>query len=348
MWEFSDPVRAVLTDPRLAEATVTPGALDPWIDVTVLRLIVVPLLALAPGYALVAAIWPAEQDATDRGIGRAERLGLSAVASAVLLTLTGMALNAAAIPLTPAPFLVVLGGATLVGIAVGAWRRRGLSLADRPAPSTAWRPTVLGFSRPETPKDWIRLVTGWRPDIPGLSRPETRNDWVLFVFLVAVLVVAVSSVGVAMTHSATDDTYSEFYLLTPNGSDSAVMADYPTGPATDTASVLVGVENHEGHTVSYTVVVERHGYAQRDGSLEIDDERELRRFRATVDDGQTWETEHELPTGLTDQPVQISYLLYRGEPPSDPSPETAYRQVSLWIGDESADETAIADASTSE
>jgi uncharacterized membrane protein len=77
-----------------------------------------PFVLVAPGYALTAALVATPLPAAERV---AYSLGLSLAVAA----LGGLALHLLGVGLHPATWGALLGGLTLVGCAVGFWRRRG-------------------------------------------------------------------------------------------------------------------------------------------------------------------------------------------------------------------------------
>ena len=48
-----------------------------------------------------------------------------------------------------------------------------------------------------------------------------------------------------------------------------------------------------------------------------------------VDSGETWQTEHDLVSTMTGQELRVSYLLYVGEPPAEPTTENADQSLQL-------------------
>jgi hypothetical protein len=60
-------------------------------------------------------------------------------------------------------------------------------------------------------------------------------------------------------------------------------------------------------------------------------EEELTRLSPTVEAGETKRVRHELRPTFGGGRLRVQYLLYRGDAPSDPSSETAYRSAHIWI-----------------
>jgi uncharacterized membrane protein len=91
--------------------------------------------------------------------------------------------------------------------------------------------------------------------------------------------------------------------------------------------------------VEYTVVVELQRVTivnETDSTtnattVRVLDERELRRFEVSLAHNETWHNQHTVTPTMTGDRLRLQYLLYRGEPPADPSGETAYRELHLWV-----------------
>jgi uncharacterized membrane protein len=139
---------------------------------------------------------------------------------------------------------------------------------------------------------------------------------------------AVAAFGVATTAPMDGSQSSELALLTETKDGDYVSADYPTQPQIgQSEQLVVSVENHESEWTAYSVVLVQR--MVKDGDT-IEAER-LATHRETVDPGETWYQPHEIEPadGLVDSNQRLTYLLYRGEPPADPTVENAYRTV--WI-----------------
>src|SRR5699024_11169101 len=93
-------------------------------------LVALPLVLFAPGYAIVAAAFPASR------LGTAERLLFSLGASLAVVALAGLLLHWAALGLRPAAWALVLGNLTLVSSLIALLRRRSqpasLDVRSRP------------------------------------------------------------------------------------------------------------------------------------------------------------------------------------------------------------------------
>ncbi|MFB6142866.1 MAG: DUF1616 domain-containing protein [Halorientalis sp.] len=277
-----------------------------------------PLLFFLPGYALVAALFPARAigDADGagpdagwvpvRGVDGVERIVLSVGLSAVVLPVLGLALSLTPDGLSPPTVVTTITGFVVVA-AVVASVRRALVPADE---------------RFEVPvrRGCATVLDG----LVGVTRRETAVNVALAVSVT--LTVVALGFAVAAPQSATH--YTDLHLLTESSDGSLVAADYPTRLGGDAGPLIVGVENHEGTTRTYTVVVQLQRVAD-DGR--VVERRELTRFRPTVAPGETWRTRYRPPPAMSGRHLRLAYLLYRGDPPATPTVDDAYREVHLWV-----------------
>jgi len=338
----------------------------PWVNETPLRIVLgLPFVLFLPGYAFIAALFPeagesptdetaadeTDQTAdgsnneersiidsetgnneqitpseTDRsGIDGIERVALSFGLSIAIVPLLGLILNFTPWGIRLVPIVITVAGFTLISTAVAARRRWALPAADR-------------FSVPY--QTWI---TAGRSE---LFEPETRVDGALNVLLVLSIVLAIGSVGYAVAVPPEGEQFTEFYLLTETDDGEFVADEYPTTFVRgDTASVIVGIGNQEQAVVNYSVIVELQEVQPVDGGsvnvtnetanasteLEVVNRQQLDQFAATVEHNETWQESRELRPMLTGENLRVQYLLYRGEPPAEPTTENAYRSLHLWV-----------------
>ena len=141
---------------------------------------------------------------------------------------------------------------------------------------------------------------------------QTANrvlTWVLFIALVLALV----GVGyVAMSPSAQEDPFTEFYILGPEGE----AADYPTNLTVgEEGELIVGITNNEHRDMTYTVVLATGGDVLEERTVD-------------VPDGATWEDD---VTFVLDDSGEhrVEILLFVGEAPD--SLEDPYRELRLVV-----------------
>ena len=155
--------------------------------------------------------------------------------------------------------------------------------------------------------------------------------------LVAGLVVGMGSVLVAVASPPAANGFSDFFVTTENEAGELVASDYPSSMVEgESASLVVGVENHERRAQEYTVVVQLH----RVEGEEVTERAELDRFSDTVPPGETWQVDHEATPTLVGEDLRLTYLLYRGEPPETPTRENAYHDLYVWMDVEASEEAS--------
>jgi uncharacterized membrane protein len=102
---------------------------------------------------------------------------------------------------------------------------------------------------------------------------------------------------------------------------------------------VVGIGNQEHEQVEYTVVVQlqrveivnESGATTNGTTVRVLEERGLQRFQAELAHNETWHNQHTVTPTMTGEGLRLQYLLYRGDPPAEPSAETAYRELHLWV-----------------
>ena len=329
------PIRQLPTDLAILIALdILTGvaALTPVIKETPLRIVLgLPFVLFLPGYAFVAALFPeqgtTETEATvetdseetptrterirDRGIDGIERVALSFGLSIAISPLIGLGLNFTPFGIRLVPIVVAIGGFTLIATAVATARRQALPSEDR-------------FQVPF--KQWYAAI------YTELFNPETRADQLLNVVLVVSLLLAVSSVGYAVLVPKSGESFSEFYLLTENESGALVADDYPQNfTVGQSKPVVVGIGNHEHEQVDYSVVAELQRVSIQNNSTTVRESRTLNRFSRTIPANGSANWTHDVTPTMTGERLRLTYLLYRGSPPGNPTVENAYRETHLWV-----------------
>ena len=315
----------------------------PVVNETPLRVVFgLPFVLFVPGYAFIAALFPEAgegpgdgkeneggdeeiDEPTDRsGIDGIERIALSFGLSIAIVPLIGLVLNFTPWGIRLVPIMVSVSGFTLLSTAIAARRRWALDEAERFV--VPWR-------------DW--LASGQAE----LFEPETRTDAVLNVLLALSVMLAVSSVAYAVAVPQPGEAFTEFYLLTENEDGELVADDYPTEFVEgEGQSLVVGIGNHEHRPVNYSVVVELqevrienssanvvNGTETGNLSVTVEQEEELRRFQTQVAHNETWHLQHNVTPTMTGERLRLTYLLYEGQPPADPTVDNAYRELHLWV-----------------
>ncbi len=323
----------------VATATVV-GAVT--IPATVRVVLGVFLVLLAPGYAFVSLLLPrrtirsrvhdptgaaersgiaertddalaatdALADTGDHEVTWGGRLLLSVGLSVVVVPLVALSLEFAGWPLNPWNTATAVGVVTVLLVVVALGRRLRVE-ADRRV--------TIGLGRTVTRARGLRTDGGVRT--PALT-----------VVLVAGLVLAAATVGVALATTENGERYTEFYLLTESEPGALVADGYPSQlTAGEPTGLHVGISNEEGETVGYTVVVQLQRVDRRGGSPQVTERFGLDSFGVELREGRTIERRHAVEPTVTGEDFRLAYLLYRGEPPETPSMANAYRSVHLWV-----------------
>ena len=205
----------------------------PVVNQTPLRVVFgLPLVLFVPGYVLIAALFPRDDD-----LDWLERAALSFGLSIAVVPLIGLFLNYTPWGIRLDPVLVSLSLFVIAMAVAAAARRVALPAEER-------------LTVPVGP-----FVSSVRAELfaPGQSR---LDRWLSVILLVSI-VAAVGTTAFVIFVPKEGEHFSAFYILGANGK----AADYPTVFDANTSQwVTVGVSNHEYRNVSYTV--ETHAFNQ--------------------------------------------------------------------------------------
>lgn len=292
---------------------------------TPLRVLIgLAFVLFVPGYALVAALFPASRrsrderdDSEGRGLTWFERLSLSVGSSVAMLPFVGIALDRTPYGIDLTPVVVSVSVLTIVVTVVAAWRRRNVPPEDR------------------LRVPYERSISRGRA---GLLQPDSRLDVGLNALLVISLLLVTVTAGYALATPTTDAPFTEFYLLTENEDGDLVAGDYPQQlTAGENSRLAVGIENHEQETVSYTVVVRLQKFDVSDGTREITEQEAVETFQGTLAHNESRLWSHQVTPTVTGERVRLTYLLFQDSVPAEPSVENAYRETHLWVNVSSAE-----------
>ena len=264
----------------------------------------IPVLLFAPGYAVVAALFPDDDGHTDgrRRLGLLGRLVLAVGASVGVVVTVGVALEFTVFGFRAVPVLVGINAATLLALAA-AWRRRRTTDGQRFGISVS---TALA-----------RVRSG----VVGGGRVDTALSVVVVLCLLAAVGAVYASPG-----SVHDE--SEAYLLTEANGD-LVAENYPRELTVDEPTTLHLAVSGPESTSKATVVVALHDINTAGDGVTVESSTELDRFSVSLDDGATV-TEHEVVPTVPGE-LRLTYLVYFGAAPDSPRPANADRQVHLQV-----------------
>ena len=272
-------------------------------------LVFLPMLLLVPGYAVIAALFPASKGGkratADGGVDTFERLVLGAVLSVGIAVVSGVVLDFLHWRIDLRSVVMALLVPTVVGVVVAAVRRRALLARER-----------FDYGLGERVRFWRSA---------GASRSALLANGLVAV---AILVVAASVVHVAAVPPK-GETPTEFYEVPANGSGDPVAADYPTEFVEGRPTTLhLRVVNHEGESTRFAgvVVLQQVG---PDGT--VTRAATLARFGREVPADAKLVVSPTVTPPFSGERLRLTMLLYRGEVPADPTMDDAYREVHRWV-----------------
>jgi uncharacterized membrane protein len=181
-------------------------------------------MVLFPGYSLIATLFP-----ETKSIDTIERLALSLGLSIAVVALIGFGLNYTPFGIRLDPILWSLIVFNSVLCVVGISRRNA-------------------STEPFLPFSPGKVLVWSKGGLQGRGRSEK--------VIAAIVAIAVLSSVLALAYAVAvprqAEPFTDFYVLGAGGS----AADYPHNiTVNESASVLVGIANHEHHTVNYTLEV---------------------------------------------------------------------------------------------
>ena len=278
----------------------------------------------APGYAAVAALFPAKRSRTAAAadghgtdtpfatVGHltvVERLVISVGLSVCLVPLVGIGLEYAPVSIDASTLLGVLGATTMILTVIAVVQRARTPADER------FDPDVL---------------RGIRRATDSLDSSSTTSK--LTILLLIGFVVAGSGLSLALLQIDRGEQFTEFYLTTEDpdtGTD--VAGGFPEViEQGDTEEIHVGITNNEGETTNYTVIVLLQSL---DAGGNVQTEQQLDELTVTLEYGETWHEPHTIRPDLTGEDLRVTYLLYLDDQPERETsePETAYRHVHFWV-----------------
>lgn len=273
------------------------------------------LLGFAPGYGVVAALFPThtaidDRESTSRLTGGptwVARLSLAVATSMIVLVLASVALSLVGAPFDAFWFSSVAVAVALVGSVVGVLRRVRLPVAERfTVPLASWAASV-------------RAGIDTRP-----------FDAVLNVALALALVVALTTVAFGLTSPDRGEAYTEVALLDDRDGD-LVAGNYTTTLREDEPmNVTLTVQNREGETVEYVAVVVIERLDAADGDEEVLERDELDRVALEVEDERTAERPLSVRPTMLGENLRLNVFVYEGSPPAEPATANADYHLYLW------------------
>lgn len=311
---LDDLVRAVRPPVDLAAALVWTlltllGVYLPVVNQTPLRVAFgLPMVLFVPGYVLIAALFPRNDD-----LDWIERVALSFGLSIAVVPLIGLVLNYTPWGIRLDPVLFSLAAFTLIMTVIAGVRRLSLPQSDRLTVPVA---EAVGSVQNEL-----------------FATDSTPLDRALSALLVLSIVAAVATTIFVIAVPKEGEHFSEFYVLGAEGK----AADYPTNFGLNSSQfVTLGIGNHEYRTIPYTV--ETHLVNQTfdlaTNTSSIDRMLLLDRFTLPVAHNQTEERRVNFTVSTTGY-NKLEFLLFNETVPADELTgqariDASLRDLHLW------------------
>jgi len=283
----------------------------PLLNESFLRIIFgVPLVLFIPGYALIAALFPAARD-----IDGIERVALSFGLSIAIVPLTGLALNYTPWGIRLDPIVTCLSILTI-----------GLCLAAQ-------------YRRARLPED-ERFIVPF-PEIRQAIYHEFFNkegssstDRILSIILLIAIIAAVVTTVYVIVVPKEGEKFTEFFIL----GEKQKAADYPTRLiAGVNSSLFIGIGNHEYRPVNYTVETYflTMSFNERTNTTSLESMNRLDRFTVSVPHNQTVINPYFF-TPSTTTGNRLEFLLFNETVPDDQITgmdriNLSYRDLHLWV-----------------
>lgn len=295
---------------------------------------IVPFVTLLPGYVLLASLFPSvgKHDAypfdrnesglenpmpTKAGVDGVERLAFSMLLSIVVVAGVALLANFTPYGVTLLPILYGVAGWTLSLTAVAFVRRVRLDPEERYAPRPGKFVSALRFSRGPS--------ASWGN--------ESRSTYFDVALGLAILLFA-TSIGYAAVNPPQGGQaagFTEFYVETENVTGD-VESTYPSQfTPGESRPLSVGITNHEQDAVDYRLFVLEQRTDGAGANATVTEETRLDRQTVSLGHGETTTVSLSVAPTMTGTDLRLVLLLYEGDPPADPSPDTAYRTLRLPI-----------------
>jgi uncharacterized membrane protein len=200
---------------------LTPGLSE----TSVRNILGLPLVLFLPGYALIAALFPAKPD-----LDGIERTALSFGLSIAVVPLIGLGLNYTPWGISLLPILISLSVFTFIMCGLAYIRRAKLSETE--VFEVPFRQMAVS----------IKAET--------LDKSESRLDKALTVFLVLAILMSVATLIYVVVTPKEGEHFTEFYILGSGGKADNYTTKYVLG---ENGTVIVGIVNHEYRPENYTM-----------------------------------------------------------------------------------------------
>lgn len=265
----------------------------PPLNQTYLETIFVYLLILfIPGYVIIATVYPKDGD-----LDIIERVSLSFGLSIGLAALFGILLKYSILKYLPfgikltelnyTSLTIILSLFTLIMLLIAFIRRK---------------------KAPEGQKFYVNFG-GTLSSIKNSIDGESKTSKVLSIILIITILLAISTTVFIILKPKQGESFTEFYILGPNGKAS----DYPTNLTIgQNGTVIIGVVNHEYQTANYELVVSSNGTVMSQQNI-------------TLKNGNQTQIPYSFTAGSSGY-KNIEFLLYKL-----PDTTNVYRSLHLYV-----------------
>jgi len=293
----------------LAIALLTPLVVFlPGVRETPLRPLAGILLVLfAPGWAIVTALFPADEAFTvPDGYELVTRGALALATSIGAVAAVGIVGIWVGSGITVRSMVTGIVVVTAVSCVTAQYRRRSIPPEERFAVSP--KRARARFS------EWMEY--------------DSQTDLVLNVFLVVMLVTATATVAYAVTVPKDGQSYTEFHMLPPDGVQGSNFSE--EAQTNGGSTVVIGVHNNEFEATEYSVIVEYHDVSIAGDTARVESRRAIDQFEISLDHNQSWQRAISVPEPRRDGNWRLTAYLYRGQPDRPPTFDSSYRSTRLW------------------
>jgi uncharacterized membrane protein len=247
--------------------------LTPGLSESMLRnLLGLPLVLFLPGYALIAALFPAKSD-----LDGIERTALSFGLSIAVVPLIGLGLNYTPWGIRLLPILISLSVFTFFMCGLAYLRRA----------------TLFETEAFEVP--FKETATSFKAEI--LKKPDSKMDKALTVFLILSILLSVATLIYVVITPKEGERFTEFYILGPDGKADNYSTKYVLG---ESSTVIVGIVNHEYMPVNYTMEIRLENRSLPENLQQI-----------TLTNNETWEKPVTLTPPFEGKNMKLEFLLFK-------------------------------------
>jgi len=297
----------------------------PFLRETPLRPVLGLLFTLfVPGYAFVAALFPNRSGGGEPIDESANRTETGRLGDHDLDTLERSVFSFGV--------SIVLTSILVIIIHYSLWEIDSLSVLTGLSAITVSATGVAGIRRSGHAGSSVEFSWGYLENVGAeVFRERNHANRLIAGILVVGLLFGTGGVMYLVTvHES--GSFTEFYILTENESESFVATDDSAETFRgDDSSLALHISNHEGEKINYTVIAAAQRVRVKNSSVHVMNQQEIERFRPSLASGENWSTSLEAPPSMSGDTFRLVYLLYRDQPPHRPTTDNAYQELHLWI-----------------